>query len=107
MDNLETKTEKPIMECPQWLKDRREANRILVESMTPEERNRQVDLQWKAVAKLRKENAHCPKHKDYDMVNKPECNCYHCWTAYFHRHQTEEARNALWEAMDRFDGLQC
>jgi len=89
-----------VIGAPQWLKDRMEALKKL-----PPPTLEEVQKQWETCARLRRENAHCPRHKEYDMVNPPEGDCWHCWNAYFDRHQTEEARHLLWKAMDKYDGL--
>lgn len=98
--------ETPVIKAPQWLIDRMEANRKRVAAMSPDEFLKMATIQMEASAKWRKENAHCPRHKDYDMVNVPNSNCYHCWSAYVDRHQTKEAVHLFWKAMEDYDGLQ-
>lgn len=91
-----------ILGAPQWLKDQMEAARN-----RPPPTSEEVRLQFATCARLRRENARCPKHKEYDMVKPPEegNDCDGCWCAYFDRHQTDEARKLYWEAMDKYDGL--
>jgi len=93
--------EKPIIECPQWMKDRMEAVRN-----TPPPTLEEAKAQFAASKKLRSENAHCPMHKEYNPDNLPvEDDCYFCWHAYFDRHQTDESLRLFHEAMDRHSGL--
>lgn len=88
------------MSAPQWLKDRMDAVKN-----QPAPSTDKVQAQFEACARIRKENAHCPKHKEYDMVNPPQTDCSYCWDAYVDRHQTTDAVKLLWEAMDKYDGL--
>jgi hypothetical protein len=89
-----------ILGPPQWLKDQMEAAKL-----RPKPTLEQVQKQFDAAKKWRRDNAKCPKHTEYDMVVPPEGDCLGCWSAYFNRHQTDEALHLYHEAMDRFDGL--
>jgi len=94
------KSKPPVSTAPQWLKDQMEAIK-----KRPPPTIEQVQAQFDACKRIRRENAHCPKHKEYDMVSPPESDCYHCWHAYFDRHQTDESLRLFHEAMDKYDGL--
>jgi hypothetical protein len=86
--------------APQWLIDRMEALKKL-----PPPTLEEVRAQFEASAKFRRDNAGCHKHKEYDMVLPPECDCYHCWCAYTDKHQTKESFGLFHAAMDKYGGL--
>lgn len=94
--------DKKVIGPPQWYIERMEALRKLPPP-TPEE----VHQQFETCKRLRRENAHCQKHNEYDMINPPNNDCYYCWSAYIDKHQTEESVKLFWKAMDDFDGLKC
>ena len=88
--------------APQWLKDQMEALKKL-----PPPTLEQVQTQFMASARMRRERACCQKHREYDMVNPPIGDCYGCWVAYGDKHQTQEAYALFRQAFDKFDGLQA
>lgn len=96
-----------VIGAPQWLKDLMEALRKLPSPTVEQVRVQleQVRAQLEASARIRRENAKCHIHQNYDMVNPPKINCYHCWHAYFDKHQTKEARELFWKALEAPEGL--
>lgn len=92
----------PKVTAPQWLIDQMERLKKL-----PPPSVEKVREQWAASAKFRRENAHCPKHKEYfgDTVPGTDNDCDGCWNAYVDKQQTPDSVRLLYEAMDRHDGL--
>lgn len=90
-----------IIGAPQWLKDQMEALKKL-----PPPTLEQVHAQFEASKKFRRDNARCRRHADYDKQNPPTTNCYGCWSAYTDFHQTNEAVNLFWQAMDKYGSME-